>query len=77
MKQLAIVQEQMARGELTLDEGIKKIMELSGQAGIVEDNSEDDDYEEDLEDEDDDMEDNEEQMPSHKRVKEGKTIHVN
>ena len=45
MKQLAIVQEMMAKGELTLDEGIKKILELSGQAGILEVNSDGEDFE--------------------------------
>ena len=67
MKQLALVQEMMAKGELTLDEGIKKILELSGQAGILEVNSDGEDFEEDAEGEDeDDMEDDEEEVPSNK-----------
>ena len=69
MKQLAIVQEMMAKGELTLDEGIKKILELSGQAGILEVNS-DEELEEDAgSEEEDGMEDDEEEVPSNKRIK--------
>ena len=62
MKQLAIVQEMMAKGEISLDDGIRKILELSGQAGILEVNSDDEEF-------DNDEEDDEEELPSHKRVK--------
>ena len=70
MKQLAIVQEMMAKGELTLDEGIKKILELSGQAGILEVNSDEEEFEEDAGSEEEDyMDDDKEEVPSNKRIK--------
>merc|ERR1739842_262931 len=69
MKQLLIVQEMMSKGELTLDEGIRRIMELSGQAGIVEEDMSD--SEEDIDDEEDEgMEDDEQDIPATKKVRE-------